>query len=150
MQIWNRISFKILKWIFCAQSYIIHKAREEWFCLTIGLIDRRTIGLYLRSEKKMMKKKNRKCECRLLLFDKTRVNRMKNESSWLWSYGSLTHNYLCNQCLSPLYIYITLWVRTLFRRGVLDTTLFIKFVIDLRQGRGFLRFPPPMKLSPTI
>ena len=30
--------------------------------------------------------------------------------SWLWSYGSWIYNYLCNQCLSPL----KLWVRTLF------------------------------------
>ena len=28
-------------------------------------------------------------------------------SSWSWSYGSWIYNYLCNQCLSPL----TLWVR---------------------------------------
>jgi len=28
-------------------------------------------------------------------------------SSWLWSYGSWIHNYLCNQCLSPL----KLWIR---------------------------------------
>jgi hypothetical protein len=28
--------------------------------------------------------------------------------SWLWSYGSWIYNYLCNQCLSPL----MLWVRT--------------------------------------
>jgi hypothetical protein len=27
-------------------------------------------------------------------------------------------------------------------RGVLDTTLLIKFVSDLRQVGGFLRFPP--------
>jgi hypothetical protein len=30
--------------------------------------------------------------------------------SWSWSYGSWIYNYLCNQCLSLL----TLWVRTLF------------------------------------
>jgi len=30
--------------------------------------------------------------------------------SWLWSYGSWIYNYLCNQCLSPL----KLWVRTPF------------------------------------
>ena len=30
--------------------------------------------------------------------------------SWSWSYGSWIHNYLCNQCLSPL----KLWVRTPF------------------------------------
>ena len=32
---------------------------------------------------------------------------------------SWIYNYLCNQCLSPL----ILWVRTPLRRGVLDTTL---------------------------
>jgi hypothetical protein len=30
--------------------------------------------------------------------------------SWSWSYGVWIYNYLCNQCLSPL----TLWVRTRF------------------------------------
>ena len=30
--------------------------------------------------------------------------------SWSWSYGSWIYNYLCNQCLTPL----TLWVRTPF------------------------------------
>ena len=38
-------------------------------------------------------------------------------SSWSWSYGSWIYNYLYNQCLSPL----TLWVRILLRWGVLDT-----------------------------
>jgi len=33
--------------------------------------------------------------------------------------GSWIYNYLCNQCLSPL----TLWVLIQLRRGVLDTTL---------------------------
>ena len=41
----------------------------------------------------------------------------KRGLSWSWSYGSWICNYLCNQCLSPL----TLWVWTLLRRGVLDT-----------------------------
>jgi hypothetical protein len=36
-----------------------------------------------------------------------------------WWYCSWIYNYLCNQCLSPL----TLWVRITLRRGVLDTTL---------------------------
>ena len=31
--------------------------------------------------------------------------------SWLWLYGSWIYNYLCNQCLSPL----MLWVRILIR-----------------------------------
>ena len=34
----------------------------------------------------------------------------KNGPSWLWSYGSWIYNYLRNQCLSPL----KLWVRTSF------------------------------------
>jgi hypothetical protein len=33
-------------------------------------------------------------------------------TSWSWSYGSWIDNYLCNQCLSPL----KLWVRTSFMR----------------------------------
>jgi len=39
--------------------------------------------------------------------------------SWSWLYGSWIYNYLCNQCLSPL----TLWVRTPLRRDILATTL---------------------------
>ena len=39
--------------------------------------------------------------------------------SWSWSYGSWIYNYVCNQCLSPL----TLWVRIPFRWDILDTTL---------------------------
>jgi hypothetical protein len=39
--------------------------------------------------------------------------------SWSWSCGSWICNYLCNQCLSHL----TLWVRILFMQGVLDSTL---------------------------
>jgi len=36
--------------------------------------------------------------------------------SWSCSYGNLIYNWLCNQCLSPL----TLWMS--LRRCVLDTT----------------------------
>jgi len=39
--------------------------------------------------------------------------------SRLCSYGSWIYNYLWNQCLSLL----TLWIRIRLRRGVLDTTL---------------------------
>jgi hypothetical protein len=39
---------------------------------------------------------------------------------WLsWWYDSWIYNYLCNQCLSPL----KLWVRIPLRRGILDTAL---------------------------
>ena len=43
------------------------------------------------------------------------------------------NNYLCNQCLSPL----TLWVRILLRRGVLDTGLCDKVCQWLATGRLF-------------
>jgi hypothetical protein len=74
---------------------------------------------------------------------KLKINRLfgKQGSTWPWSYGSWIYNYLYNQCLSPL----TLWVRIPLRRDVLDTTLCDQFVSDLRQVCGFLRvlrFPP--------
>ena len=56
-----------------------------------------------------------------------------NYNPWSWSYGSWIYNYLCNQCLSPL----TLWVRILLRRGVLDTTLCDKVCQWLTSGRWF-------------
>jgi hypothetical protein len=39
--------------------------------------------------------------------------------SWSWLYGIRVYNCFCNQCLSPL----KLWVLIILRRGVLDTTL---------------------------
>jgi hypothetical protein len=48
------------------------------------------------------------------------------------------YNYLCNQCLSLL----TLWVRTPFRRGVLDTALFDKVGQWLATGRNFSQGTP--------
>ena len=41
------------------------------------------------------------------------------EPSWPWSYDSWIYNYICNQCLSPL----TLWVPTPLSRCVIDTIL---------------------------
>ena len=55
------------------------------------------------------------------------------EASWSWSYGSRIYNYLCNQCLSPL----TLWVQILPRRGVLDTPLYDKVCQWLMAGQWF-------------
>ena len=70
--------------------------------------------------------------------------------SWPWWYGSCIYNYLCNQCLSPL----KLWIRIPLRRCVLDTTLCdTSFVSDLRQVGDFLRvlrFPPPIKLTAMV
>jgi hypothetical protein len=45
----------------------------------------------------------------------------------------MVYNYLCNQCLSRL----TLWVRIPLRRGVLDTTLCYKVCQWLAAGRWF-------------
>jgi hypothetical protein len=46
-------------------------------------------------------------------------NRSTLRKSWSWSHGSWIYNYLCNQCISPL----TLWIQISFRRGVLIPTL---------------------------
>jgi len=74
---------------------------------------------------------------------------MQSGSSWSWSYGSWIDNYLCNQCLSLL----TLWVRIHLRRGVLDTKLCDKVCQWLAAGRCFLwvlRFRHSIKLTATI
>jgi hypothetical protein len=51
--------------------------------------------------------------------------------SWPWSYGSWIYKYLCNQCLSPL----MLWVRILIRARW--TTLCDKFCQWLATGQWF-------------
>jgi hypothetical protein len=57
-------------------------------------------------------------------------------------------------CMVVGYTYaLKLWVRIPIRQGVLDTTLWDKFVSDLRQVGGFLRvlrFAPPITLTATI
>ena len=60
------------------------------------------------------------------------------------SYGSWMYNYLCNQCISPL----KLWVPIPFMARC--TRYKIMFVCDLRQVSDILqvlRFPPPIKLT---
>jgi hypothetical protein len=52
---------------------------------------------------------------------------------WSWLYGSWTSNYLCNQCLSPL----MLWVQTPLKQGLLDTTWSDKVCQWLATGRWF-------------
>ena len=54
-----------------------------------------------------------------------------NQTIKSWSYGSWIYHYLCNQCLSPL----TLWVRIPHRQGVSDTTLCDKVCQWLAAGR---------------
>jgi hypothetical protein len=87
---------------------------------------------------------------KVLLYDQWTLNDILNATwkgaqSWSWSYGSLIYDYLCNQCISQL----TLWVQILHMLGVLDTT----YVSDLGQIGGFLRvlqFPTHVKLAAMI
>jgi hypothetical protein len=81
----------------------------------------------------------------MLLFDKSNKQPAKLEAAVTWSKSNLNiiniceemyhqfSGYVCNQCLSPL----TLWVRTPLRRGVLDTTLCEKGCQWLVTGRWF-------------
>jgi hypothetical protein len=68
------------------------------------------------------------------------------EIEGLWSYGSWIYNFLCNQCLSPLTCELE------SRSGEVYSVqhYVIKFVSDLWQVGGFLRFPPPIKLIAMI
>ena len=64
---------------------------------------------------------------------------------WSWSYGSWIYNNLCNQCLSPL----TLWVRTPLRRGVLYTMLCDNVCQWLATGRWFSPCTPISSTNKT-
>ena len=67
------------------------------------------------------------------------------ETSWSWSYGSWIYSYLCNQCLSPL----MLWVCIPLRRGVFNTTL-CDFVCQwLTIGRWFSPGTPVSSTNKT-
>ena len=63
--------------------------------------------------------------------------------SWLWSYGSWIYNYLCNQCLSPLMLWvpILIWTRC--------TTLCDKICQWLATGRWFSPDPPVSSTNRT-
>ena len=60
-----------------------------------------------------------------------------------WSYGSWINNYLCNQCLSPL----MLWVRISIRARC--TTLFDKACQWLVTGQWFFPGPPVSSINKT-
>ena len=61
---------------------------------------------------------------------------LRKGSPWSWSYCSWIYNYLCNQCLSPL----MLWVRISMRSRC--TTLCDKVCQWLATGRWFSPAPP--------
>ena len=69
----------------------------------------------------------------------------KQGPSWSWVYGRRIYNYLCNQSISPL----MLWVRTLSWRGVLDTTLCDKICHWLVTGRWFSPGTPVSSTNKT-
>jgi hypothetical protein len=64
---------------------------------------------------------------------------------WSWLYGSWIYNYLCNQCLSLL----KLWVRIPFMRGVLNTKLCGKICQWLAAGRLFSPGTPVSSTNKT-
>jgi hypothetical protein len=63
--------------------------------------------------------------------------------SWPWSYSGWIYNYICNQCLSPL----TLWVWILLMRGVLETILCDKVCQWLAAGWWFSPSTPPVSFT---
>ena len=63
--------------------------------------------------------------------------------SWPWSYCSWIYNYLCNQCLSPL----ILWVRISIRAR--STTLCAKVCQWPATGRWFSPGPPVSSTNKT-
>jgi hypothetical protein len=63
--------------------------------------------------------------------------------SWSWSYGSWIYNYLCNQCPSPL----MLWVRNLIRGRCI--TLCDKVCQWLATGLWFSPGPPVSSTNKT-
>ena len=65
--------------------------------------------------------------------------------SRFWSYGSWIYKFICNQCLSPL----TLWVRIPHRRYVLDATLCDKVCQWLAVGRWFSPGTPVSSTNKT-
>ena len=67
--------------------------------------------------------------------------------SWSWLYGSWIYNYICNQWLSPL----TLWVRISLRWGVVDfgPLFYEKFPLTLKD-ENFATTKKRIKISSKI
>ena len=64
--------------------------------------------------------------------------------SWPWSYGSWIYNYLCNQCLSPLILWIWISIR------VRCTTVCDKVCQWLATGQWFSQGPPFSSTHKTV
>ena len=71
--------------------------------------------------------------CKYLLKYLVTLSHIFQGPSWSWLYGSWINNYLCNECLSPLQLWV--WTRSWW--GVLDTTLCDKVCKWLLTGRWF-------------
>ena len=63
--------------------------------------------------------------------------------SWPWSYGSWIYDYLCNQCLSPLMLWIRISIRARF------TTLCDKVCQRLATGQWSSPGPPVSSTNKT-
>ena len=63
--------------------------------------------------------------------------------SWPWSYGSWIYNYICNQYISPLMLYVRISIR------VRCTTLCDKVCQWLVTGRWFSPGPPVSSTNKT-
>jgi len=69
--------------------------------------------------------------------------------SWSWSYGSWTYNYLCNQCLLPLTLWVRIPIMARCTKMYLIQHYVIKFVSDLRQVVGFSQGTPVSHTNKT-
>ena len=93
------------------------------------------------------------CHYAMLVYDKShkqlfccaRLRIQSKGTSWSWSYGSWIYNYLCNQGLSAL----MLWVRIALRWGVIDPTLCDKVCQRLAAGWWFSLGTPVSSTNKT-
>ena len=68
--------------------------------------------------------------------------------SWSWLYGSWIYNYLCNQCLSPLKLWV--WAPFMARCSWYNI-MWSSLSVTCDRWGGFLKvlwFPPPIKWPP--
>ena len=68
---------------------------------------------------------------------------MSKGPSWPWSHGSWIYNYICNQCLSPLMLWVLISIRVRCR------ALCEKVCQWLAIGRWFSRCPPVSPINKT-